>query len=282
MLRLKARANKLAIPASDFHDEESERSARCGEFVWQIVKQLGGELCFRSSADISNAQLLAVALDFCGLPSTNSPTWQIAFTRDPNQPIIVPDVLVHFSHTEDYIHYFRQAKSMVGNVYSAFKASRRGKSQSYRQELEFMQTQLIRETFMPRFNLSLNPPLDDLFNYLGENAQREFTVALTRVLKHSKEPLNFFKSTQLREYPFLYINASLMAADIFFYPQTSPSASLSTDFFIVASVLPYVDILATDGHISQLIKRAGLGHRYQAKVFSMKGRHALMNEIANL
>ena len=49
-----------------------------------------------------------------------------------------------------------------------------------------------------------------------------------------------------------------MAADIIYYPDMVPSASLRMDFEIVASILPYVDILATDNHMAELISKAGL------------------------
>ncbi len=49
-----------------------------------------------------------------------------------------------------------------------------------------------------------------------------------------------------------------MAADIYFYPDNEPSPSLNTDFDIVSSALLYVDILAADGYMAELIRKAKL------------------------
>ena len=48
---------------------------------------------------------------------------------------------------------------------------------------------------------------------------------------------------------------------------------------MVASILPYVDILVTDNHMADLIRQAGLSSKFPAQVFSMNRRNELLNEI---
>ena len=81
------------------------------------------------------------------------------------------------------------------------------------------------------------------------------------------------------ECPSLQIRATLMAAGIFFNPETTPSPSSKTDFDIVASALPYVDTLATKGYMSDLIRKARLLNRYDRKIFSMRERRQLMETV---
>jgi len=73
-----------------------------------------------------------------------------------------------------------------------------------------------------------------------------------------------------------------MAADIFFYPDKKPAKSLFIDFEIMASVLPYVDILATDGYNSQLIHNTGLLNRFSAHIFTVRQRKALVAQLRSL
>ena len=92
----------------------------------------------------------------------------------------------------------------------------------------------------------------------------------------------FLNSQELLSCPFLHIRASLMAADIIHYPDMVPAPSLNTDFEMVASILPYVDILATDNHMAELIRKAGLSDTFPAQVFSMNRRNDLLKEIEML
>jgi len=70
-----------------------------------------------------------------------------------------------------------------------------------------------------------------------------------------------------------------MAADIFFNPDVTPCPSLHTDFDMIASALPYVDILATDRYMADLIRKARLLNRFDTKIFSMRERRQLMETI---
>ena len=79
--------------------------------------------------------------------------------------------------------------------------------------------------------------------------------------------------------PFLDIFASLTAADIFFYPDNKPTSSLLADFEILSSVIPYVDILATDGYMLQLFSNGRFAECYGVQAFSVRQRKALVDEL---
>ena len=73
-----------------------------------------------------------------------------------------------------------------------------------------------------------------------------------------------------------------MAADIFFYPQKPPTPSLNDDFEIVASVLPYVDILVTDSYMAEIIQQAKLSQLFKARVFPRRQVPKLLETLEDL
>jgi hypothetical protein len=112
--------------------------------------------------------------------------------------------------------------------------------------------------------------------------QQRLSRILMEVLNSCPNPGGFWGSPELLNCPYLKIRASLMAADIFFYPKTTPTPSLNTDFDIMASVMPYVDMLATDNHMAELIRQSKLSQLFGAQVYPMNQRSQLLETIENL
>ncbi len=285
LLRTRAREDKLVCPTGPFHRYESEKSMRVKDFVWKLVEELSNGLSFKHGVDIYCGQVVTAALDYCGLPRPDVPSWAVAFNRDPNQPAGSNHhrsrILVHLSTPEGLVNYFRTSDVAISGIYNNFKRGRRGKSQSYVGEADVQKRQFVYETLLcppPE----TPPELDRFVGSLGRSRMIEFQRNIADILNHSDSPRQFVASPNLLECPFVHIRASLMAADVYFSPQKLASASLNVDFDIVASVLPYVDILATDGYVSELINRSGLRDRFRAKVFPMKERRALMQTLREL
>jgi hypothetical protein len=137
--------------------------------------------------------------------------------------------------------------------------------------------------FIPRPILNIKPSkLEQLLNLLGLAGVLEFHHSIDEVLQHTTNPDGFFVSPQLLDCLYIHIWASLMAADIFFYPDNKPAKSLFTDFDIMASVLPYVNAIATDGYIAQLIHNAGLLNRFSVHIFTIRQRQALVDYLQKL
>ena len=92
----------------------------------------------------------------------------------------------------------------------------------------------------------------------------------------------FFVSPRFSNTPFLSIRSKLMAADIAHYPYLKPEPSLQDDFSIVATVLPYVDVFATDNYIAELIKQTRVGIEYDCRVFTMRQQGDMLEYLAEL
>lgn len=110
----------------------------------------------------------------------------------------------------------------------------------------------------------------------------QFHRSIHDILRQSTNPEGFFVSRQLLDGDYIHIWACLMAADIFFYPDKKPDNSLFMDFEIVASVLPYVDILATDSYICELIRQSGLLDQFKVQVFSVGRGRELVEQLRRL
>ncbi|MDP2731198.1 MAG: hypothetical protein Q8O55_12060 [Dehalococcoidales bacterium] len=276
----------IICPTSHFHSEETELGNRVKEFLWHFVKQLGYGLSFKSYPEIMEQQVVTAARAYCNLPDIQCPEWEIAFNRDPHVPIRRiprPDLLVSFPNSQEFNEYVRLSRTSLADEYWTYKVHCRGKRQTYNKELEVQKNQYILEIFKPRPSLNIKSSnLEQVLNLLGLAGVIQFHRSVDEVLQHCADPERFFVSTQLLDCPYIHVWASLVAADIFFHPEKKPPASLFTDFEIVASVLPYVDILATDSYICELVRRAKLSDRFGTKIFTFRQREALLAELQRL
>ena len=287
LIRTKVNQNRLACPTSYFHREESEQSTRVKGYVWHLVESLGYGLAFRSSEEIHYDQLASAAYSYSGRQGPSLPGWRSAFNQDPQQPVdptaAQGQILVHLESPGELIDYYRDTTGLVADVYRNFKLTRQGQSSSFESEVIYLKYQLLYETFIQAEALiRAYPELDNDLSAIGSISQSQSQARLLRIFNDCGVSNEFSRSQELLECPFLHCRASLMAADICFYPDMVATPSLNTDFDIVASVLPYVDILATDNHMAELISQAKLSERFSAKVCSMNRRVELLELVGSL
>lgn len=285
VLRLKVRQNRLACPTSGFHRDESSQSTRIKDHVWHLVERLCHRLEFNSSSVINMSQLAAAAYAFSGQARAIRPEWTIAFNQDPQQLVDSTSsdgqIMVHLD-LQELNDYFRVTTDLVADIYGKFKLSRIGAAGTFEEEVQYQKANLLRETFYPLGKLIEDyPDIAGDLSDIGAVAGTQMQAQLLAIFKECgvMESGEFFASQTLLRCPFLHIRASLMAADIIHYPEMVPTPSLNTDFDIVASTMPYVDILATDSHMAQLIRIARLNTLFQAQVFSMNQRDQLLDDL---
>lgn len=278
--------DKLICPTSLFHREESELGCRVKEFLWHFVEQLGYGLSFKHSVEIMEYQIVTAARAYCGLPAVQRSAWMVAFNRNPQIPVgqlSRPALMVDFPNSQEFNEYLRLSRTSIADEYWTYKMYCRGKRQAFADEIKAQKKQFVFEMFQPQPKLNIGPSkLEQFLNLLGLAGVIQFRRSVYETLQHSTNPEGFLVSPQLLDCPYIHIWASLMAADIFFYPDNKPTTSLFMDFEIMASVLPYVDILATDSYISQLISRAKLLDRFNAQIFSIKKQRALVAQLRRL
>lgn len=223
------------------------------------------------------------ALAWMGSPVPNIDHWSMGFEKNPDEVEVLPNVLIHLQMPEDYINYQRSMTTSSGKQYAQYKLSRKGQSSTFTEELAFQKAQLLIEGF-PTTEVweRVKNDLGDLWDSLSSSMVMSKQLNILTVVAQSSNPSGFWDSDLVHESDFLHIRTSLMAADIFYFPDSNPpSPSLQNDFEIVAAALPYVDIMTTDAYIKELMSQSGLIDQYSAKVFSMKrnDRRALLDEI---
>ncbi|MCK9526112.1 MAG: hypothetical protein M0R49_09335 [Limnochordia bacterium] len=221
--------NKIICPTSYFHREESEMGYRVRDFLWHFAERLGYGLSFKHSADIRKSQLIAAAKAYCGLPDTENKKLTTVFNRDPHiqvEQLSSPALLINIPNSQEFTEYLRLSKSSFTDEYWEYKVYCRGKRQTYANEYDIQRKQLVLEIFIPRLELNIHESkLEYLLERLGASSVNEFNNDICNILQNSANPSGFFTSTELLSSNYIHIFASLIAADIFFYPNTKPSKS---------------------------------------------------------
>ena len=293
VLRAKVNENRLACPTSPFRQQEAEQGRQVKDHVWHIVERLSRGLSFNSSNQIHFSQLASAAYEFAGIKDDVVRDWSVAFNQDPHDSVESSadgsEILVHLPLGEELLDYNRETTKLSADVYGEFKRNRKGLSSTVKDEVFDLKMQLLAETVLSPLDLiqaypELKGDISDFgtIGVLESQAKLMATFRSCGILESDSRTKEFLHSEELLGCPFLHTRASLMAVDIINYPDMVPSPSLGTDFDIVPSILPYVDILATDNHMAELIRQAGLSETFSAKVYSMNRKSELLKEIENL
>jgi hypothetical protein len=254
------------------------------------MEGLSHRLSFNSFIHIHGTQLAQAAYAYADKDAGVVPDWAIAFNRDPHEPVdssaAGDEIMVHLASGQEIVDYNRVTTYLVADVYGKLKLTRKGQSSTFEEEVLYLKMLLLFETFLPPGKLIQDyPELAGDISDIGAIGVVQNQAKLLEIFRDCGvmgEPWKtkeFLNSQELLGCPFLHIRSSLMAADIIHYPDRVPSPSLSTDFEMVASILPYIDILATDNHMAELIRQAGLSSTFSAQVFSMNRRSDFLKEI---
>jgi hypothetical protein len=263
VIRVKVNQNRLACPTSPFHREESEQSNRTNDIVWPLVEELSQGLSFHYPIQIFNNQIALAAYTYCGKEPPRVSTWDVAFNKDPHEsiePVTRPGkVLVHLESPEELISKRRDVNDLINDAYYRFKATRRSKSDSFTQEVDRLKYQILLEAFLPpQALLRALPVLDNYLGWIDSATMTQMQQRIFRILSGCPHSGGFAVSKELLECPYLTIRASLMVADIFNNPKKDRTGSINADFDIVASAMPYVDMLTTDKYMAEMIRQAKL------------------------
>jgi hypothetical protein len=287
VIRAKVNQNRLACPTSPSQREESEQSNRIKGIVWPLVEELSHGLSFQHPIQIFNNQIVLAAYTYCGKEPPRVPTWAVAFNKDPHEsiePVAGPGkVLVHLESPEELIGKYRDVKALINDVYYEFKATRRGGSDSFIQEVDRLKYQILLEAFLPpQVLIQAFPVFDDYLGRIASAPMTQMQQRIFRILMGCPNSGGFVTSRELLECPYLTIRASLMAVDIRNNPKKDRTGSINADFDIVASVMPYVDILTTDRYMAEMIRQAKLSQQFGARVYSMNCGSELLEALENL
>ena len=218
--------------------------------------------------------------------------WRVPFNRDPD----TPDIML--SHPTSSIEVFLTSYEMVNEnrrvrsqvsapTYQSYKEYRKKINLSYLDEVTFTRHQLLWESYCAS---------DEAISSLGESRpdwsvamdlmttlqQQQRLMEIGQICKKGDGFEAFLSSHEFFAVPFLSVRAKLMAADVVYESHREPEPSLQDDFSIVATVLPYSSVFATENYIAELIRKTKIADDYDCQVFTMRRKQELLDLLLTL
>ena len=286
--------DKLVCPTSTFHELESNLSHKLSIRIRSVAKALSRGLSFDSNVAICDTQLLQAALKFAGSESSaeRQCKWSLPFNRDPDIPHSAfpqkrsgPEVYVTFPELVSEDRHIR--REVTGPMYSEYKEAKADLNFPYRGDMvDFSRIQLFREAFF-LFD-DAKPILKKVLQDWGPDKEIAFQLRLRlfeklcQICDKAGGIVDFLSSREFKAVHFLSIRAKLMAADIVNYGSRSPGSSLLTDYDIAATVVPYVDVFATESYLAELLRQTGVTNDYGCHVYTMRQKDELLDYLSRL
>ncbi|MFC2066618.1 hypothetical protein ACFLUO_06140 [Chloroflexota bacterium] len=282
-------ADEVVCPEAEFHLTEAKYNSRLWEPIIEIIRTLSGGLQLRPYKNILGLQVKDAARQFLSIEPEERERWSVAFMSDPNCKYSdrIQDVLggkvrmyVHTPLTSVDIEHERQSKT--GFVEQEQKILEEyGRKPLIWSELLLDSKKGVIDGFMGKLaeksiyeKLEGNYPLEDKLIAVGNYIRlRNLWDYISQIGINPKDydmVNKFVRSKELLDSPFVDVNASIWAAIGESYIQGRKSGE--GDFYdvpILASALPYCDIVTTDKFMKEiLINKLSFDEKYTARIFS--------------
>ena len=284
--------NRLVCPTSTFHESEASYGPEVKDSLWYVAKRLSRELSFKSPIHITHQQLIEAASAFARQDLPDTPWWAIPFNRDPDTQmdgLAETTIEVHISIDELAELHKNHRDGIQTSQYNEFKKSRQQHNLSYEDEVMFGRQQLFWEGYVGPLQASIQSDfVESTPNHLYPSYLHAALEAISRGLELNRTCDKggglgeFLESSHFVATPFLSIYARLRAADIVRFPEQTPKPSQLDDYQIIATVLPYTNVFATENYMAQLIKQTLIDKEYDCRVFTMREKQEFLEYLMNL
>jgi hypothetical protein len=272
-------ANKIACPSSQFHQEESSFDRRLELEINKTAAHLSYGLEFNEWEAILQTQIEHAAYKFLGKSLPPVADWSIAFSSDPKSPVesrmedingVKVRIDVSFPMPELLVKRWRQSKGKWADKAKTAISHRESKSWD-EALLEGKRAFIYRHFGAPAFISSLQKAQNG-DQYDKENEAAKFLEMLENLAKLTSigiKKFTFFDSSELFSTPFIDIFCSINEAQTYYYFKRTPRNSDPRDTAILATVVPYCDIVTTDSFMKEvLVKTPHFDEKYNCKIFS--------------
>jgi len=286
-LRAAVLADKIACPESQFQRTEARLDKRIQAAVLGIIDELSWGLEFNRWEVILRIQIEDAAFRFLGKNPPPREAWSTAFTSDPQAPIesrmeyilaIYGGMGVSSSPRDEILEEDRQSKlEFMGEAQEIL--NRYGNNPPSWSELLLQNKKGVLDGFVgkiARDSILQQMRKDSLWDKLSALDRYNDLVDLSDRLREiginmdRSEVMKFMGSEQLYDIPFVDINGSIWAAIAQYGCQGRKGEK--GDFYdapILATVLPYCDVITTDGFMKEIvIKKLHFDQKYECKVLS--------------
>ena len=275
-------ADKIACPESEFQSAEASFDTRLVEAVRNVVDELSWGLAYHQFEVILQLQIENAAFEFLGKPPPPREPWLLAFNSDPQAPVksrrqdiggTKTQTFVHLSMPDEVVEHDRQLRDkwVAGEErFLKHNICPNWDRELLAQKLSFIDSFLGIQALISV--CSLRHSGSDLDKFAAsENLKRLRTrwERLRAIGIITGDNLNFLKSDALLNIPFIDIFCSVATALIKYYPRRKPQRGDFHDWAILATVLPYCDIVTTDSFMKEIIVNIlHFDDKYKAKIFS--------------
>lgn len=282
-LKEKVLADRIACPELGFQRKEAALDTRIGEAVGRIIDELSGGLKFNRWEDILNLQIEDAAFKFLGKDPPARENWAIAFESDPQAPLETriqgvlgrpkPGIDGYLTLREEVVEHERQKKARW--VTFAEKASGvyggRDWDEGLRRERLYLVDGILGpEAWKHARRLRNSSSLRD--RWIADAIMQEMRVREERLLEigiNDDNFMDFLKSDELLDSASIDIHSSIRRAAAVNFPNRGQRGSDLYDPVILATVMPYCDIVTTDKFMKHiLVTVLGLDKKYKCEVFS--------------
>lgn len=282
-------SDKIACPESEFHKQEARLDSRIEQTVGRIIGELSWGLMFSPFEVILESQMEEAAYRFLRKTPPLKKTWSKIFESDPLAPVknrmrdffgINGRIEVSLVPSKEFIHQERRSKREF--VDEALKSLEKySKNPLNWPELLLESKKGVIDGYIGR------KARQSLIQYLNDGSEASYRKMMKRIEElenlwdrlrsigiNTEDPgmLNNFVEYGLLECPFINIYGSIWAAIGDCYIRGRDIENIGSDYYdtaILATVLPYCDIITTDNFMKAiLVKRFGFDNKYGCKIFS--------------
>lgn len=255
-------ADKVICPESRFHEWESV-DPKLATASQGVLTKLSYGLEFRDPRDICMIQAVRAVREFLGLPPDGAEQWEDAFEDDPHEPVDYRTIHLGEGRAILTIPWPIDSSPPWPTQYMNDRNAELGKYAlcNLAEQTEVQKAGVIEYLY--------GKQIDE--ESIGEAGKlRDYWCQLGAPREKLSE---FLKSDYLRNCPFIDIHSTMQAAMGCCEPNRKPEEGDAFDTLIMATVLPYCDIVATSKDMQALLeqtKLVGQAVRYRASVYSAK------------
>ena len=245
-------------PGSLFHQVESEVHRLVGA-TETVVTKLSFGLNFRTPWEVVASQARRALRDFLGLPREQGPNWVGVFNHDPHEPVDLRTIQIGKGRAI--------MTSPWPNVDGTVKPT------AYMNDRRAALGKFIWKDLPTRRKHQENGVIDAVFVHPQDSNCRLAAAALVDNWSLIGAPLekfqDFLRSPELRSCEFISILSTLTAA-VECYSTREPKPGDACDSLILATVLPYCDVIATSSDLVELWQQTGLKTKFKAQVYGAR------------
>ena len=283
--------DRIVCPTSPTHMSESNLDSRRSADFRSVDNAVSRGLSFNPSDQILHNQLLESASKFAGVRLSDEPCWWTPFNRDPDVPYSTlpdhPNGVEVFVTVEEWVNEERRMRNQISApIYREYKESRKEINLSYLDEVAFSKYQLFREGYLGMTEaISQVGKAPAGFNEIYQMAvlrQHNRIIEIKQICDKGAGLAAFVSSDEFADVPYLSVRAKLMAADIVYHASRSPESSLLDDFDIAATVVPYVNVFATENYLADLLRVTGVATDYSCTAYTMRQRDKFLDYLPKL